>query len=524
MRARASLLLVAPNALKIRPPLGSGLLAALLEQGGPEGKPDVYDTVVLTKVRVQAARQKGDAPLPRHQQCQHGQGIPEFGPEQGRTMTIMTWEKLLSNKRLFGSAHPDDRSEFQKDWDRIIFSFAFRRLQRKTQVHPMPNNDYIHNRLTHSLEAASIGRSLGEGVGRSLKRRNRLPENVSVQDVGAIVQAACLAHDLGNPPFGHAGEFAIRDFYRKAGALLEGVEGETKRDLEMFEGNAQGFRLITNLESNPNDGGLRLTCATLGTFMKYPWPSSKAPKDKEKFGFYATETGLFREVADNLGLMQKSSDTWCRHPLAHLVEAADDICYAIIDLEDGVMLDILQVREFEDILLPLCGAAIEEEYKAHSSKPIRQKMGWLRSKAMGVFVGMVVKAFEENEEALLAGGIEAGLTTVCPESFVVAIKKAKALARDKVFKYPKKTEIEIGAYAAIDILLRAMSEAAKEATQCKGELSFRTKRIFDLMDEDAPTLGEPPAVCHRQVLDYVAGMTDDYVTYLAAQIGGHLMR
>ena len=259
----------------------------------------------------------------------------------------MNWDQLLSKTRLrrVTAAPPVGRNEFQRDRDRIVFSYAFRRLADKTQVHPLSKNDHVRTRLTHSIEVASVGRSLGYLVGQVIVPRHGLESQAFTADhFGYIVEAACLAHDLGNPPFGHSGEAAISKWFKddaKAGKLLEKLSDQQKKDFLSFEGNAQGFRIITNLENYHHDGGLQLTHAVLGAFTKYPCSScfSKSTNHVgcKKNGFFAAEHKYFADVAEGTGIqpVDNSRKAWFRHPLAFLTEAADDICYIIADLEDG---------------------------------------------------------------------------------------------------------------------------------------------------------------------------------------------
>ena len=257
----------------------------------------------------------------------------------------MDWTQLLSNKR-FGKTSASQvtpsRSPFHQDYDRVVFSSAFRRLQDKTQVFPLAKSDYVRTRLTHSLEASCVGRSLGMEVGLRLKR---LPKGVDTSGLGMIVSTACLAHDIGNPPFGHAGEQAISQWFRDKGKeFLCPLTEQQKRDFLNFEGNAQGFRILTRLQHPGNNGGLQLTYATLSAFSKYPTSSIAVSKEngnssvaRKKHGFFAADKQAFSQVAKTVGLIPSDrEESWCRHPLAFLVEAADDICYSIIDLEDGV--------------------------------------------------------------------------------------------------------------------------------------------------------------------------------------------
>lgn len=240
--------------------------------------------------------------------------------------STMNWEQLLNPNRLGNrpSKVEKGRSPFNSDQDKVIFSGSFRRLARKTQVHPLATNDHVHNRLTHSLEVASVGRTLAIRVGQSLKERGRLPDGFNPTDIGDIVQAVCLAHDIGNPPFGHTGEEAIRHWFQheEAADYLIGLNPNEICDLETFEGNAQGFRVLTSSEFHPYDGGLRLTYASLASFLKYPWTSVQSvsgnrPK-KNKYGVFQTELTTFHEVAEAVGLLRQPGDDWfCRQRRAY---------------------------------------------------------------------------------------------------------------------------------------------------------------------------------------------------------------
>jgi dGTPase len=268
-------------------------------------------------------------------------------------MTPMNWHQLLTTAR-FGHDAPGPadmgRSHFHKDHDRIVFSGAFRKLGGKTQVHPLAKYNHIHNRLIHSMEVGSVGRSLGIRVAEIIK--DQLPEGIEPDDLGIIVQAACLAHDIGNPPFGHAGEYAIQDWFKRADnqIFLSGLTDLEKLDLQSFEGNAQGFRTLAQVEYHLNNGGLRLTFPTLGTSLKYPWTAEQAGANG-KFSCFRSEHRFLQELANRLGLIQQPDGRLARHPLSYLMEAADDICYALIDLEDAVELSIIEFVEVEEIFL-----------------------------------------------------------------------------------------------------------------------------------------------------------------------------
>src|SRR5690554_1288238 len=310
----------------------------------------------------------------------------------------MHWHKLLSATR-FGEPQgtldlEPGRTPFDKDYDRIIFSSAFRRLDRKTQVHPLAENDHVHSRLTHSLEVGCVGRSLGTRVGRAL--RDKLPLGLNANDVGALVQAACLAHDIGNPPYGHTGEDAIRHWFREPGNahFLDGLNDLEKADLQTFEGNAQGFRLVTQTESHREQGGMRLTYGTLGAFLKYPWTVDYVQKGQaKKFGCYQTELEILRKVAEELGLIELKENFWARHPLVYLLEAADDICYGIIDLEDGIEMDLLRHDEVEALLMPVLEGHYDVEAELKHIDTSRRRLQILRGMVMEVLVTAVSEAF-----------------------------------------------------------------------------------------------------------------------------------
>lgn len=276
----------------------------------------------------------------------------------------MEWKTLLSTKRIGEEKEnitKNGRTPYESDVDRVTFSSSFRRLSRKTQVHPFSRNDHIHTRLTHSLEVAQVGRSLGKALGAKII--DKLPEGKSENDLGSIVQAACLAHDIGNPPFGHAGEEAISHWFASSGApFLNGLKGPTRRDLVRFEGNAQGFRILTQTANHLFHGGLRITCATLAAFCKYPWSSRKVV-DSEKFGAFLSEENALNEVAQSTGLILKEKNKWCRHPLAFLTEAADDICYATIDLEDAVELGMLSENDAYNLILSAIDSSTSNSIK-----------------------------------------------------------------------------------------------------------------------------------------------------------------
>ncbi|GHC38233.1 deoxyguanosinetriphosphate triphosphohydrolase [Aidingimonas halophila] len=442
-------------------------------------------------------------------------------------MTQMQWERLLAPTRLNdkprGSREEIGRSPFHKDHDRIVFAGSFRRLGRKTQVHPLTDNDHIHTRLTHSLEVGCVGRSLGMMVGEGLS--HRLPDWITPADLGVIVQAACLAHDIGNPPFGHAGEYAIRDWFKRADqepdGLLDGLSDTERADLLTYEGNAQGFRIVTQIEYNQFRGGMRLTGATLGTLLKYPWTVEYGGA-AGKFGSYQSEKHLLAEVARRLGLKSRGDWVWCRHPLAWLVEAADDICYALLDLEDGLEMDILRFEEVTEVLMHIAGG-VPADYESMERDGVsqRRRIAALRGAAMERAVTDVAEVFVQHEQELLNGALKEDLLELCHPDLGWGVGAAKRLARERIFQNERKAKLEIGAYTTLGILLEAFIGAAHEL-HYTGHSSFKHQRVLALIGENTPRPSWSLYDSYRRMLDFIGGMTDHFAVDLAQEMGGRL--
>lgn len=441
-------------------------------------------------------------------------------------MKQMQWQNLLSSERYDDTAATNSlevgRTPFHKDQDKIIFSSAFRRLDRKTQVHPLNENDHIHTRLTHSLEVSCIGRSLGTRVGQHLQ--TKLPKHITPEDMGAIVQAACLAHDIGNPPYGHSGEDAIRQWLQDSqnAHLLEGLSELERQDIQNFEGNAQGFRLITQVESHRFQGGMRLTNATLGTFLKYPWTVDYVTcKQRNKFACYQSELPILQQLAKQLGLIEHAKNCFARHPLVYLLEAADDICYGLIDLEDGIEMGLINYSEFENLLKPLFvdnwQATVTQLKKTDNE---RRRLQLLRGLAMEILVTQVSGSFIQNETLLLQGQLQGELIDYCSEPVKQIVNAAKNLAKERIFKDNRKLIIEIGAYSTLGTLLDAFLTAVKE-TVVQGKPTYRNKRLLELMGRSAPNSSWTLYQAYMRALDFIAGMTDNYAADLAKQFSGY---
>jgi dGTPase len=452
------------------------------------------------------------------------------------------WARLFNAQRLGSDkqapVQDSARTSFHKDYDRLVFSHSFRQLNQKTQVHPLTNQLGIHTRLTHSLEVSCIGRSLGMMSAEKLheKLAGGLPIGVSSADVGVIVQAACLAHDIGNPPFGHAGEYAIRDWFMhtERRSVLELLSAEERLDLLAYEGNAQGFRLLVRNEHHPDKGGMRLTCATLGAFMKYPWQASHSniidcdnsySVDKvQKFGSFVSEAHQLEELATCLQLPRSQlHDGFARHPLAYLLEAADDICYALIDLEDGIQLNMLNFNEVAEIFYQLIGerpAAITLPAKLSVS----QQLASLRARAMMRLVNTVTDAFVDNSEAMLAGELTGSLFAHCDAEVQSGITQAKLLARERIFNHPSKVRMELMANQCLQRLLDAFMPLAWTVSN-HASMPFEQQRLLSLLQphlsEQQRQLSDNIYLNILIILDFITGMNDHEAYRLAQELQGH---
>ncbi len=377
----------------------------------------------------------------------------------------MNWLSLLNSKRLGddSSSSTTDRTAFQRDFDRIIFSSSFRRLQSKTQVFPLPKIDFIHTRLTHSLETSSVGRSLGSIVGKyitEVKHKELLKYGITHETFSTIVSNACLAHDIGNPPFGHSGESSVSEYFRSERA--EKFLGKLSQDeiigLQNFEGNALGFRILTHTQPNTSSvkGGLQLTFATLGSFTKYPKKATLLPPtlgvSDKKYGFFESEKDIFDEVGGELGLLKKSGRdySWYRHPLAFLVEAADDICYRIIDLEDGVKLNLLPFELVESLLLQIIGDDFVK-VKYGSLHDNGERLNYLRAKSISKLVNECAEIFIKNEEFIIKGEFDFPLIEklVCSN----ILKKIEEISVERIYNCHKVIEIDAAGFEIISGLL-----------------------------------------------------------------------
>lgn len=440
---------------------------------------------------------------------------------------MMKWQQLISNKRLGQEhRHPerhDDRTEFKRDYDRLIFSAPFRRLQNKTQVFPLPGSIFVHNRLTHSLEVASVGMSLGNDVAQLLTRKHPELKEALFQEIGQIVATACLAHDLGNPPFGHSGEKAIQAFFIEGNGneLQREVSPQFWSDLTHFEGNANAFRLLTHQFKGRRLGGFVMTYSTLASIVKYPFSSSAAGK-KGKFGFFETEKDNYRHIADELGIICKSEVgeplRYARHPLVYLVEAADDICYEIMDMEDAHKLKIIS---YEDTMSLLLGF-FDEETQKHIQKRIveegvtdnNEKVVYLRACAIGKLENECVKVFVEHEDEILNGTFEGSLIDHISTLQHEAYKKCSDFSFEKIYRSKPVLDVELSGYQIMQTLLEKFIGAAVHPERFYSKHLIR--RVSSQYDIDSPDL----ETRLMAVIDYISGMTDVYALEVYQKISG----
>lgn len=445
----------------------------------------------------------------------------------------MIWEQLLSSKRLGQEdieQRSDDRTEFQRDYDRLIFSAPFRRLQNKTQVFPLPGSIFVHNRLTHSLEVSSVGRSLGNDVSRLILKEHPELYSTHFTELGSIVSAACLAHDLGNPPFGHSGEKAIGTYFSEGDGLFlrdyicpetgDGITPQEWEDITHFEGNANAFRLLTHHFKGRRKGGFGMTYSTLASIVKYPFSSDLAG-DKRKFGFFRSDMENYERIAQELGIIKlptsEGSIRYARHPLVYLVEAADDICYQVMDIEDAHKLKLLTTEETRQLFLAYFSETEQrhiEERMAQLVDDVNEQVVYLRSRVIRCLEQQCVRVFIENEEAILNGTFEGSLIENIAPLPRKAYEQCEQTANKKIYHCKDVVDIEIAGYKVITTLTDLMVQAATHSDRAFSQLLInRVSTQYDIL---APTLYERIMA----VLDYISGMTDVYALDLYRKING----
>lgn len=438
---------------------------------------------------------------------------------------MMDWRYLICDKRLGMEEYHDERrhtrSDFQRDYDRLIFSSPFRRLQNKTQVFPLPGHVFVHNRLTHSLEVSSVGRSLGHEIAIRLKERYDDPAlRRKFDDIRDIVAAACLCHDLGNPPFGHSGEKTIATFFSEGPGLnlREQLDGNEWTDLVNFEGNANSFRLLTHQFKGRRKGGMAMTYSTLASIVKYPYTSAHAG-GKGKFGFFASEEHIFRRVADQLRIPETEPGRFARHPLVYILEAADDICYQIMDIEDAHRLGILATEEAKKLLLGF----FEEKRRDRMREVMRglddpnEQIAYLRSGVVGQLVEESAEVFMKHEPEIMDGSFNGTLIGGLPEREALAYKTCSATAFSRIYNAPMVVDIELAGNRIVSFLMQTLIGAVMNPAKNYSGLLFNIiPRQYDVRAD---------SVYGRvlSVLDHISGMTDVYALDLYRKLNGHTL-
>jgi dGTPase len=434
----------------------------------------------------------------------------------------MEWQRLVSTQRLGRESDQGDggsRTETMRDWDRLVYSSAFRRLQDKTQVFPLSDNDYVRTRLTHSIEVSSVGRSLGMLCGEFIQDKEP-GLGMASQDFGSIVAAACLAHDIGNPPFGHSGEAAIQSwFLEHSAAYLSELSGRERQDFLRFEGNAQGFRLITRLQNAVNHGGFQLTYAVLAAFAKYPraseLPTSKEKISEKKFGYFAHDADNFARVADRVGLLPKAPGAWCRHPLAFVMEAADDICYGIVDLEDGHRMARVSFDEARSLLWPLAFPGGEAESGSYRQLEDNEgRIEYLRARAIGKLVRAALEVFQDNYGAIMDGRFEQDLTA--SSRFAPQLDAISQLSRERIYATPSVLQIEAAGFEILGGLLDKIVPALVTPVEAR---TAANRKIAQIIPQQFAR-GESTYERLLGATDFISGMTDTYALKLFRRLNG----
>lgn len=439
----------------------------------------------------------------------------------------MKWQQLISTKRLGQeerhSERYDDRSEFKRDYDRLIFSAPFRRLQNKTQVFPLPGSIFVHNRLTHSLEVACVGMSLGNDVSRKLIIRHPELRGTHFEEIGTIVSAACLAHDMGNPPFGHSGEKAIQAFFTEGegNKLRELLSEDFWNDIIHFEGNANAFRLLTHRFKGRRQGGFVMCYSTLASIVKYPISSGLAG-EHGKFGFFSSETETYQKIANELGIPILSTHgkllRYDRHPLVYLVEAADDICYEIMDIEDAHKLKILTFRETEEMLL---GFFDEETRKRILQRIIdegltddNEKVVYMRARVIGLLENECVNAFVNHEDEILQGTFEGSLIKHVSPHVKEAYEHCVNISKKKIYRSKSVLDVELSGYKIMETLMEDLTEAAISPNK------FHSKQLIGRFSSQYDIDSDNLETRIMAVIDYISGMTDVYALDIYQKING----
>ena len=435
----------------------------------------------------------------------------------------MEWKKLINDKRLGMEEYHDPqrhiRSDFQRDYDRLIFSSPFRRLQNKTQVFPLPGSVFVHNRLTHSLEVSSVGRSMANEAGILLLERHAgKPWARKLYNIADITATACLCHDLGNPPFGHSGEKTIATYFSEGkGLALQGLLTKAQwQDFINFEGNANSFRLLTHRFVGRRNGGFAMTYSSLASIVKYPYSSLHSGK-KGKFGFFDSEKEIYERVARELEIPEIEPGRYARHPLVWIMEAADDICYQIMDIEDAHRLKILTTPEVTDLLLGFFDPSVRDR-RLESMRRLddpNEQIGYLRSRVIGELVAGCARVFVDNEEGILEGSFKGSLVEMAPGVLNEAYQECTKVAKKRIYCSSDVVDIEIAGNRIITYLMDVLMDAAIHPDRNFSSLLLeKVPEQYDIRSND-------PYTRIQAVLDHISGMTDVYALDLFRKLNGH---
>ncbi|MDO4462895.1 MAG: dNTP triphosphohydrolase [Bacteroidia bacterium] len=436
----------------------------------------------------------------------------------------MKWDELLTTRRTGQavSMTSQSRTAFQRDYDRMIFSPAFRRLQNKTQVFPLPGSVFVHNRLTHSLEVASVGRSLGNNISRRLIENKEANEELA-SEIGSIVATACLAHDLGNPPFGHSGEKAISHYfqYGKGAEIIQNsdMSDAEKQDLLNFDGNANTFRLLSHTFRGRREGGIALTYPSVASIIKYP----RSSVGVKKFAYFQQDKEIFEGIMKQLNIPLKDDNTYCRYPLVYLVEAADDICYQLMDLEDACRRGILSYEQTCNLFYGFFDKEADKHFWESKEAvfaqvtDLHERISYLRSVAIGKLVGLATDIFWNNRDIILEGEFEGSLLKHLPEVQHRALSTIANLAIEKIYRHPSVMEVEISGFKIISTLLDKFLEALIYPKRYYSGLLFPFIPEQFRPEEDASLYDRALAA-----VDIVSGMTDVYALDIYKKIIGEI--
>jgi len=444
----------------------------------------------------------------------------------------MNLNQIFTNQRTGNNPHTKaSRTDFQRDFDRIIFSSAFRRLQNKTQVFPLPGSVFVHNRLTHSLEVSSVGRSLGSIIGEFIFEtyKNDLSEdskNFYLHNLGNVIAAACLCHDVGNPAFGHSGEDAIASYFERNEKDLKLKFNEKEwADLVNFEGNANAIRVLAQRQQGKDDGGIQLTFSTLASIAKYPCEAVARKKGiihRKKFGFFQNEKDIFLEIAKATNLILENEEPYIfkRHPFVWLVEAADDICYNIIDMEDAHRLGIVSTADCENLFFELIKSESNDtdkvKNKLASISNENEKISYLRAKAINALINKSLEIYKHNFENILQGNLDNGLLDIY-KSENRALQDIEAFSIEKIYNHKAVVEIENAGY---NVMYELLDHFIPSILKPEDERKSYDKKALKLLPRQFVYEEGTDYQKVLGVIDFVSGMTDNFATDLYRKIKG----